>query len=138
MPAWMIILLFIVSGILNFIIIAVLISRNTISQRLMKEIHSYTQNTINELDKHVVLAETTKEELQLVLEQAQSISTKTKSKKTNAITTSTKQAPSTQTNKDIIKNIQGLLVQGVSEDQIIELLHVSYAEINIAQLELAK
>lgn len=69
-------LFFILSIIINTIITIVLISRNNLSHKLLREIKTGVQNMVNEVESKITLAMDLIQELEELLKQAEKIDTK--------------------------------------------------------------
>lgn len=133
---------------INIVITIILIQKNTLSHKLLKELKSEVKNIINEVDNHIVLAENTKNELSLLLKKA-NVNIKrsgvSKSKhKVHSIPDSKLVSKDSGTIgavehsrnnfEENIVLINMLLLQGASSESIMDILHLTLEEINLVKM----
>lgn len=141
------IILFILAIIINLIVTVVIVSRHSVSGKILKEIKPGVQSVVNDIDKRIVLLMDMMEEVESTKDNLINSATKkkkstrekiepppsprTSSDATHTIAYESKNESLHKDESGMKKNIATLLLNGDSIESVMETLGVSYEEVNI-------
>lgn len=126
----------------NIVVTSILVARNSITKKVVKELKSSVQNIINELDTHTALAHDVSQELKLLLKvseksigSSKSTHTRTVDAAASALRTKGKNTVSSHWENDIVSFINLMIDKGESDEHIVRTLDISFEELNLVKLQ---